>query len=76
MTLCVCQSTLKREKFVVHELYLKTGFKKKKRVALRQVGPGTLCWSACIWTNLSSNNKIGINMRLKITACTASLGNL
>ena len=56
--------------------YISTQSLKKKRVALRQVGPGTLRCSACIWTNLSSNNKIGSNKGLKITACTASLGNL
>ena len=41
------------------------------------LGPGTLCCSACTWTNVSSSNKIQRNYEgLKVTVCTHSWGNL
>ena len=37
------------------------------------LGPGTLCCSACTWTNVSSSNKIQRNYKgLKITVCMHS----
>ena len=41
------------------------------------LGPGTLCCSACPWTNISSSNRIQRNYkRLKITACLHCWGKL
>ena len=41
------------------------------------LGPGTLCCSACIWTNIFSSNKIQRNYKgLKITVCMHSWGKL
>ena len=39
------------------------------------LGPGTLCCSACTWTNISLSNKIQRNYKgLIITACMCSWG--
>ena len=41
------------------------------------MGPGTLCCSACNWTNGSLRNKIQRNYKgLKMTVCTGSWGKL
>ena len=41
------------------------------------LGPRTLCCSACTWTNVSSSNKIQRNYKgLKITVCMCSWGRL
>ena len=41
------------------------------------LGPGALCYRACIWTNISLSNKIQKNYKgLKITACMCSWGKL
>ena len=41
------------------------------------LGPGTLCCSACTWTNVSSSYKIQRNYKgLKITVCMCSWGKL
>ena len=42
-----------------------------------RLGPGTLCRSACTWTNISSSNEIQRNYKgLKITVCMQSWGKL
>ena len=42
-----------------------------------RLGPGTLCCSACTWTNVSWSNRIQRNYKgLKITACMCSWGKL
>lgn len=41
------------------------------------LGPATLCFSVCNWTNISCSNKMQINNKgLKITACMYSCGKL